>query len=67
MGRTSWQFASTIFGEKLSQIHNPGNNSLLIDHAYNPIHRRYQYDPAGEVTRTLDKRSRRGVKSKPWL
>jgi len=55
MGRKSWQFASTIPGEKLSQIHNPGNNSLLIDHAYNPIHRRYQYDPAGELTRTLDK------------
>ncbi len=55
MGRKSWQFASKIPGEKLSQIHNPGNNSLLIDHAYNPIHRRYQYDPAGELTRTLDK------------
>jgi RHS repeat-associated protein len=28
---------------------------LLVDHAYNPIHRRYEYDPAGELTRTLDK------------
>ena len=28
---------------------------MLVDHAYNPIHRRYEYDPAGELTRTLDK------------
>ncbi|WP_423213528.1 hypothetical protein, partial [Pseudomonas viridiflava] len=28
---------------------------LLVEHAYNPIHRRYQYDPAGELVRTLDK------------
>jgi RHS repeat-associated protein len=56
MGRKSWQFASTIPAEKLSQIQNPGiNPSLLVDHAYNPIHRRYQYDLAGELTRTLDK------------
>ncbi|TDV58745.1 YD repeat-containing protein [Pseudomonas sp. LP_7_YM] len=55
MGRKSWQFASKLPGEKLSQIHNPGDNSLLVDHAYNPIHRRYEYDPAGELTRTLDK------------
>jgi RHS repeat-associated protein len=26
-----------------------------VEHAYNPIHRRHQYDPAGELTRTLDK------------
>jgi len=26
-----------------------------VEHAYNPIHRRYQYDPAGELVRTLDK------------
>ncbi|WP_232109590.1 RHS repeat domain-containing protein, partial [Pseudomonas juntendi] len=31
------------------------NTSLLVEHAYNPIHRRYQYDPAGELVRTLDK------------
>ncbi len=56
MGRKSWQFASTIPAEKLSQIQNPGiNTSLLVDHAYNPIHRRYEYDPAGELVRTLDK------------
>ncbi|MFJ3485590.1 RHS repeat-associated core domain-containing protein [Pseudomonas sp. NPDC090202] len=55
MGRKSWQFASTLPAEKLSQIHNPGNNSLLVEHAHNPIHRRYEYDPAGELTRTLDK------------
>ncbi|QCY13047.1 RHS repeat-associated core domain-containing protein [Pseudomonas sp. MPC6] len=56
MGRKAWQFASTLPAEKLSQVHNPGiNTSLLVEHAYNPIHRRYQYDPAGELTRTLDK------------
>ncbi len=56
MGRKSWQFASTLPADKLSQIQNPGiNTSLLVDHAYNPIHRRYEYDPAGELTRTLDK------------
>jgi len=31
------------------------NTSLLVEHAYNPIHCRYQYDPAGELVRTLDK------------
>jgi RHS repeat-associated protein len=56
MGRKSWQFASTLPADKLSQIQNPGiNTSLLVDHAYNPTHRRYEYDPAGELTRTLDK------------
>ncbi len=56
MGRKSWQFASTIPAEKLSQIQNPGiNTSLLVDHAYNPIHQRYEYDPADELVRTLDK------------
>ena len=55
MGRKSWQFASTMPAEKLSQILNPGDNSLLVEHAQNPIHRRYEYDPAGELIRTLDK------------
>jgi hypothetical protein len=55
MGRKSWQFASTMPAEKLSQILNPGDNSLLVEHAQSPIHRRYEYDPAGEMTRTLDK------------
>ncbi|MET3052349.1 RHS repeat-associated core domain-containing protein [Pseudomonas alkylphenolica] len=56
MGRKAWQFASTLPAEKLSQVHNAGiNTSLLVEHAYNPIHRRYQYDPAGELVRTLDK------------
>ncbi|MBP1127148.1 YD repeat-containing protein [Pseudomonas sp. PvP025] len=56
MGRKTWQFASTLPAEKLSGVHNPGvNTSLLVEHAYNPIHRRYQYDPAGELIRTLDK------------
>ncbi len=56
MGRKAWQFASTLPAEKLSQVHNTGiNTSLLVEHAYNPIHRRYQYDPSGELVRTLDK------------
>ncbi|MFJ4054302.1 RHS repeat-associated core domain-containing protein [Pseudomonas sp. NPDC089743] len=56
MGRKAWQFASTLPADKLSRVHNPGiNTSLLVEHAYNPIHRRYQYDPAGELVRTLDK------------
>jgi len=56
MGRKAWQFASTLPADKLSQVHNAGvNTSLLVEHAYNPIHRRYQYDPAGELVRTLDK------------
>ena len=56
MGRKAWQFASTLPADKLSQVHNTGiNTSLLVEHAYNPIHRRYQYDPAGELVRTLDK------------
>ncbi|WP_313318754.1 RHS repeat-associated core domain-containing protein, partial [Pseudomonas sp.] len=47
---------STLPADKLSQVHNTGiNTSLLVEHAYNPIHRRYQYDPAGELVRTLDK------------
>ncbi|MDF3175583.1 RHS repeat-associated core domain-containing protein, partial [Pseudomonas sp. ER28] len=56
MGRKAWQFASTLPADKLSQVHNTGiNTSLLVEHAYNPIHRRYQYGPAGELVRTLDK------------
>ncbi|MEB6587829.1 RHS domain-containing protein [Pseudomonas asiatica] len=56
MGRKAWQYASTLPADKLSQVHNTGiNTSLLVEHAYNPIHRRYQYDPAGELVRTLDK------------
>ncbi|TDF83724.1 RHS repeat-associated core domain-containing protein, partial [Pseudomonas sp. H9] len=56
MGRKAWQFASTLPAEKLSQVQNPGiHPELLVEHAYNPIHRRYQYDPAGELVRTLDK------------
>ena len=56
MGRKAWQFASTLPADKLSQVHNNGiNTSLLVEHAYNTIHRRYQYDPAGELVCTLDK------------
>ncbi len=55
-GRKAWQFASTLPADKLSQVHNTGiNTSLLVEHAYNPIHRRHQYDPSGELVRTLDK------------
>ncbi|KXK71746.1 type IV secretion protein Rhs, partial [Pseudomonas monteilii] len=53
MGRKAWQYASMLPADKLSQVHNTGiNTSLLVEHAYNPIHRRYQYDPAGELVRT---------------
>ena len=56
MGRKAWQYASMLPADKLSQVHNTGiNTKLLVEHAYNPIHRRYQYDPAGELVRTLDK------------
>ncbi|WP_218180394.1 hypothetical protein, partial [Pseudomonas gingeri] len=56
MGRKAWQFASTLPVEKLSGVHSPGvNTSLLVEHAYNPIHRRYQYDPAGELVRNVER------------
>ena len=48
--------SSTLPADKLSQVYNTGiNTSLLVEPAYNPIHRRYQYDPAGELVHTLDK------------
>ncbi len=56
MGRKAWQYASTLPADKLSQVHNPGiHTELYVEHRYNPIHRRYEYDPAGELVRTLDK------------
>ncbi|WP_122430238.1 RHS repeat-associated core domain-containing protein [Pseudomonas viridiflava] len=55
MGRKSWQFASTLPADKLSGVLGSESPQLLVEHAYNPIHRRYQYDPAGELVRTLDK------------
>ncbi|WP_175645585.1 RHS repeat-associated core domain-containing protein, partial [Pseudomonas sp. KK4] len=55
MGRKAWQFASTLPADKLSHVLGSETPQLLVEHAYNPIHRRYQYDPAGELTRTLDK------------
>ena len=56
MGRKAWQYASTLPADKLSQVHNAGiQTALYVEHAYNPIHRRYEYDPAGELVRTLDK------------
>ncbi|MBA1188051.1 type IV secretion protein Rhs [Pseudomonas entomophila] len=56
MGRKAWQYASTLPADKLSQVHNAGiHTELYVEHRYNPIHRRYEYDPAGELVRTLDK------------
>ncbi|GFZ63336.1 hypothetical protein PSE10C_52440 [Pseudomonas amygdali pv. eriobotryae] len=56
MGRKAWQYATTLPAEKLSQIQNPLiKPERYVEHAYNPVHRRYEYDPAGELSRTLDK------------
>ncbi|MFA0965871.1 RHS repeat-associated core domain-containing protein [Pseudomonas amygdali] len=56
LGRKSWQYATTLPAEKLSQIQNPLiKPERYVEHAYNPIHRRYEYDPADELSRTLDK------------
>ncbi|WP_354675712.1 RHS repeat-associated core domain-containing protein [Pseudomonas syringae USA007] len=56
MGRKAWQYATTLPAEKLSQIQNPLiKPERYVEHAYNSIHRRYEYDPAGELSRTLDK------------
>ncbi|WP_420708465.1 RHS repeat-associated core domain-containing protein [Pseudomonas sp. LY10J] len=55
-GRKAWQYATTLPSEKLSKIHTPAVQPFLyVEHAYNPIHRRYHYDPAGELSRTVDK------------
>ncbi|RMP56536.1 hypothetical protein, partial [Pseudomonas savastanoi] len=54
MGRKAWQYATTLPAEKLSQIQNPLiKPERYVEHAYNPVHRRYEYDPAGELSRTL--------------
>ncbi len=55
MGRKAWQFASILPADKLSGVLGSETPQLIVEHAYNPIHRRYQYDPAGELVRTLDK------------
>ncbi|SDI04638.1 RHS repeat-associated core domain-containing protein [Pseudomonas sp. BS3767] len=56
MRRKTWQYATTLPAEKLSQIQNPLiKPERYVEHAYNPLHRRYEYDPAGELSRTLDK------------
>ncbi|WP_183143822.1 RHS repeat domain-containing protein, partial [Pseudomonas savastanoi] len=56
MGRKAWQYATTLPAEKLSQIQNPLiKPERYVEHAYNPVHRRYEYDPVGELSRTLDK------------
>ncbi|QIQ71960.1 DUF6531 domain-containing protein [Pseudomonas coronafaciens] len=56
LGRKAWQYATTLPAEKLSQIQNPLiKPERYVEHAYNSIHRRYEYDLAGELSRTLDK------------
>ncbi|MBX6468488.1 sugar-binding protein, partial [Pseudomonas syringae pv. tomato] len=56
VGRKAWQYATTLPAEKLSQIQNPLiKPERYVEHAYNSIHRRYEYDLAGELSRTLDK------------
>ncbi|SFO48240.1 YD repeat-containing protein [Pseudomonas syringae] len=56
LGRKTWQYATTLPAEKLSQIQNALiKPERYVEHAYNPVHRRYEYDPAGELSRTLDK------------
>ncbi|MCI3943271.1 type IV secretion protein Rhs [Pseudomonas syringae] len=56
LGRKAWQYATTLPAEKLSQIQNPLiKPERYVEHTYNPIHRRYEYDLAGELSRTLDK------------
>ncbi|MEE4698548.1 hypothetical protein V2K91_25220 [Pseudomonas alliivorans] len=42
MGRKAWQFASTLPADKLSGVLGSESPQLLVEHAYNPIHRRYQ-------------------------
>ncbi|MBA1245047.1 RHS repeat-associated core domain-containing protein [Pseudomonas japonica] len=54
LGRRAWQFASTLPADKLAGVLGDASLSLLVDHPYNPIHRRYTYDRAGELTRVLD-------------
>ncbi|TFZ32674.1 type IV secretion protein Rhs, partial [Pseudomonas syringae] len=54
-GRKDWQYATTLPGETLSPLQNPLTEpERYIGHASNPLHRRYEYDPAGELSRTLD-------------
>ncbi|GKS06013.1 hypothetical protein PSTH1771_13375 [Pseudomonas syringae pv. theae] len=56
VGRKAWQYATTLPAEKLSQIQNPLiKPERYVEHVYNAIHRRYEYDLAGELSRTLDK------------
>ncbi|AVB18210.1 MULTISPECIES: RHS repeat-associated core domain-containing protein [Pseudomonas syringae group] len=56
VGRKAWQYATTLPAEKLSQIQNPLiKPERYVEHVYNSIHRRYEYDLAGELSRTLDK------------
>jgi YD repeat-containing protein len=46
MGRKAWQFASTLPADKLSAVRGSESPKLLVEHAYNLIHCRYNYDPA---------------------
>jgi hypothetical protein len=45
-----------MLADKLSQMHNAGSRpALYVELAYTSTHRRYQYDLAGELARTLGK------------
>ncbi|POA19970.1 hypothetical protein C1886_10765 [Pseudomonas sp. FW300-N1A1] len=47
MGRKSWQFASTLPADKLSQAHNPGINTTERDRAG---HSRCRRAPEGRLS-----------------
>ncbi|WP_084596242.1 RHS repeat-associated core domain-containing protein [Pseudomonas massiliensis] len=56
MGRRAWQYASFVDAKKLSSLHSPQfPPTFLLDDSRSPTERRYSYDPAGELARTLDK------------
>ncbi|QKZ02409.1 RHS domain-containing protein [Pseudomonas eucalypticola] len=55
MGRKAWQYASSVPAEKLSKVTNPNvPTRVLLNDYRNAVQRQYEYDPAGELTRTLD-------------
>ncbi|RMN37533.1 hypothetical protein ALQ66_04467, partial [Pseudomonas savastanoi pv. glycinea] len=53
----NWNLPTTCWAASSKRPHpNPLiKPERYVEHAYNPIHRRYEYDPAGELSRTLDK------------
>ncbi|QKZ02404.1 RHS repeat-associated core domain-containing protein [Pseudomonas eucalypticola] len=55
MGRKAWQYASSVPAEKLSKVTNPNvPTRVLLNDYRNAVQRQYEYDPAGELIRTLD-------------